>query len=80
MIKLAQIEAFTRTRPFRSFYLETSGGNYIEVTSERHIALPPTGHDLILVYGTDGLVHTLALDTVINAAVFGPVPFKMIIK
>ena len=35
--------------------------------SERHIALPPAGHDLIIVYGNDGLVHHLAKDAIINA-------------
>ena len=76
MIKLAQIEEFIRTRPFRRFYIETVGGNYIEVESERHIMLPPLNHDLIIVYGTDGLVHHLAKDSILNAAVFGPIPHK----
>lgn len=39
----------------RRFYIESAGGNYVEVESERHIALPPAGHDLIIVYGNDGL-------------------------
>jgi hypothetical protein len=76
MIKLTQIEEFIRTRPFRRFYIETTGGNYIEVESDRHIMLPPPSHDLIIVYGTDGLVHHLAKDSILNAAVFGPVPHK----
>jgi hypothetical protein len=76
MISLAQIEEFTRTRPFRRFYIETAGGNYITIESERHIALPPAGHNIIIVYGNDGLVHHLAKDAIINAAVFGPVPHK----
>jgi hypothetical protein len=76
MIKLSQIEEFIRTRPFRRFYIETAGGNYVEVESERHIMLPPPSHDLILVYGTDGLVHHLAQDSILNAAVFGPVPHQ----
>jgi hypothetical protein len=69
-----QIEEFIRTRPFRRFYLEAAGGNYVEVESERHIALPPAGHDLILVYGTDGIVHHLDKNEILNAAVYGPVP------
>ena len=76
MIKVAQIEEFIRTRPFRRFYIETSGGNYVEVESERHIMLPPPNHDLIIVYGTDGLVHHLAKDSILKAAVFGPIPHK----
>jgi len=67
-----QIEEFIRTRPFRRFYIETAGGNYVEVESERHIALPPAGHDLIIVYGTDGLVHHLAKDAILNAGHWKP--------
>ena len=76
MIKLPQIEEFIRTRPFRRFYIETAGGKCVEVESERHIMLPPPNHDLIIVYGTDGLVHHLAKDAILNAAVYGPVPHK----
>jgi hypothetical protein len=67
MIKLQQIEEFIRARPFRRFYIEAAGGNYVEVESERHTALPPAGHDLIVVYGNDGLVHHLDKDAILNA-------------
>jgi hypothetical protein len=76
-MKLAQIEELIRTSPFRKFFLETAGGNYIEVESSGHLKLPPPGHDLILVYGTDGLVHYLTIDSILNAAVFGPVPHNI---
>jgi hypothetical protein len=69
MIKLSQIEEFIRTRPVRRFYIETAGGNYVEVGSERHIRPPPPNHDLNLVYGTDGLLQRLAKDSILKAAV-----------
>jgi hypothetical protein len=75
-VSYAQIEEFIRTRPVRRFYLETAGGNYVEVESERHIMLPPPNQDLILVYGTDGIVHHLDKNEILNAAVYGPVPHK----
>jgi len=50
-------------RPFRRFYIETAGGNYVEVENERHIMVARPSHDLIIVYGTDGLVHHHRLAT-----------------
>jgi hypothetical protein len=63
-----QIEEFIRTRPFRRFQIETAGDNDITIESERHIALPPAGHNIIIVYGNDGLVHHLDKDAILNAA------------
>jgi len=74
MIKLSQIEEFIGTRPFRPFAMETSGDNYVVVQTPAPIKLPPPSFDLILVYGTDGLVHYLTEDAIINAAVYGPAP------
>jgi hypothetical protein len=74
MVKPEQIETFIQTRPFRRFYLETSGGNYLAVQSPDHIKMPPAAFDLIIIFGEDGLVHHVAKDTVLNAAVFGPTP------
>jgi hypothetical protein len=74
MIELAQIRKFIETRPFRQFALETIGGNYVVIQSPAHINLPPAGFDLINVFGTDGLVHYLAVDSILNAAVYGPEP------
>ena len=76
-MKLARIEELIHTSPFRKFFLETAGGNYIEVETERHVKLPPPSHDLVIVYGTDGLVHYPAKDSILNAAVFGPVPHSI---
>jgi hypothetical protein len=76
MISIQQIDQFINTQPFRPFMLETSGGNWIVVESENHIKLPPSKHDLILVYGTDGIVYYLPKDGNINAAVAGPIPRK----
>jgi hypothetical protein len=74
MIDTEQLKKFIKAKPFRQFMLETSGGNYIEIASPDHIALPPPGFDLINVYGTDGLVHYIVKDTIINAAIYGPEP------
>jgi hypothetical protein len=74
VISIPQITSFIDTKPFRPFSLETSGGNWILVETAAHIKLPPPNHDLIIVYGTDGLVYHLAKDTITNAAVFGPAP------
>lgn len=74
MIELAQIRQFIETKPFRQFALETIGGNYIVVQSPAHISLPPPGFDLVNVFGIDGLVHYIAVDSILNAAVYGPQP------
>ena len=74
MIKLKQIEDFTKATPFRPFALETSGGNHLLVTNPDRIKLPPEGFDLILIYGEEGLVHYIDQATVLNAAVYGPEP------
>ena len=74
MISLAQIQKFIETRPFRQFALETAGGNYVVIQSPAHINLPPPGFDLINVFGTDGLVHYVAVDSILNATVYGPEP------
>ena len=76
MITKDQIRDWIEAKPFRQFALETSGGNYIVVTSPAHITLPPPGFDLINVYGTDGLIHHIIEGTIINAAVYGPEPFQ----
>jgi hypothetical protein len=46
-----------------AFVLETSGGNYVTVQSPERIKLPPKGFDLVLVFGTDGLVGKTAPGT-----------------
>jgi len=74
MIDRTQIGNFLNTKPFRQFALETAGGNYLVVASPDHIKLPPTGFDLVIVYGTDGVVHYVDQTTVLNAAVYGPAP------
>jgi hypothetical protein len=74
MIELSQIQKFIETKPFRQFALETTGGNYVVIQSPNHINLPPPGFDLINVFGTDGLVHYVAINSVLNAAVYGPEP------
>jgi hypothetical protein len=76
MIELAQIQKFIDTKPFRAFALETIGGNYLIVQSPGHIKLPPEGFDLVLIFGTDGLVHYVQKDSILNAAVYGPEPFR----
>jgi len=76
MIELAQIQKFIESKPFRAFALETSDGNYVTVQSPEHIKLPPKGFDLVLVFGTDGLVHYVQKDSILNAAVYGPEPFR----
>jgi hypothetical protein len=73
-MKLSQIKEIIGTRPFRPFAIETSGGTYVTVQTPAHIKLPPPSFDLIIVYGTDGLVHFLTKDTILNAAVYGPAP------
>ena len=45
-----------------AFVLETSGGNYVTVQSPEHIKLPPKGFDLVVVFGTDGLVRCVQKD------------------
>jgi hypothetical protein len=74
LIKPDQLKEFITTEPFRPFSLETIGGNYVEVQSADHIKLPPAGFDLVIIFGVDGLVHHLAIDTIANAAVYGPKP------
>jgi hypothetical protein len=74
MIKPEQIKSFIETRPFRRFYLETSGGNYLVVQTPDHIKMPPPAFDLIIIFGEDGLVHHIDKNTVLNAAVVGPTP------
>jgi hypothetical protein len=69
-VSYAQIEELIRARPFQRFYIEVAGGN-ITIESERHIALPPAGHDLIVVYGDDGLVRHIDKNAILNAAVLG---------
>ena len=74
MIKPEQIKSFIETRPFRRFYLETSGGNCLAVQSPDHIKMPPSAFDLIIIFGEDGLVHSIDKNTILNAAVSGPMP------
>jgi hypothetical protein len=76
VITLAQIKEFVQTKPFRPFAIETVGGNYITVQSPEHIKLPPPNFDLLIVFGSDGLVHHLAADSLANAAVYGPTPHE----
>lgn len=76
MINQAQIQQFIDTKPFRQFALETTGGNYLVVQTPDHIKLPPSGFDLINIFGADGLVHYVPLDAVLSASVYGPTPTK----
>jgi hypothetical protein len=74
MITTAQLQEFIGMRPFRRFALETTGGNYVIVETADHIKLPPPNLEAILVYGTDGVVHYLTIDSIANAAVYGATP------
>jgi hypothetical protein len=74
MIGTKQIAEFVSTRPFRQFALETIGGQIVIVETEAHIKLPPPGFDVVVVFGTDGLVHHLPVDSIATAAVYGPAP------
>jgi len=74
MISLKQIEEFISVRPFRQFGLETIGGQFVTVESEAHINLPPGGFDVVVIFGKDGLVHHLPVDSIATAAVYGPAP------
>ena len=74
MIKLSQIQEFIGAKPFRVFALETLGGNYLNVQSPAHIAMPPPEFDIVIVFGQDGLVHYVSKDSILNAAVYGPTP------
>jgi hypothetical protein len=74
MISLKQIAEFISVRPFRQFGLETIGGQIVTVESESHIKLPPEGFDVVVVFGTDGLVHHLPVDSIATASVYGPAP------
>jgi hypothetical protein len=74
MISLQQLQEFINMRPFRPFSLETIGGNYIIVQSPDHIKLPPPKHEVITVYGEDGIVHHFILGAIVTAQVYGPAP------
>jgi hypothetical protein len=74
MLKSSQIEEFINAKPFRIFAIETLGGNYLTVQSPAHIAMPPAEFDVVIIFGSDGLVHYLPKDSILSAAVYGPTP------
>jgi hypothetical protein len=74
MITTKQLEEFRTISPFRPFALETVGGNRVLVQSSAHIKLPPAEFDIVIVFGNDGLVHHLPLESIASAAVYGPEP------
>jgi hypothetical protein len=76
MINPSQIEAFIAAKPFRTFAVETLGGNFFAVQSPAHIAMPPPGFDTLIIFGQDGLVHYVTQDSILSAAVYGPTPYQ----
>jgi hypothetical protein len=68
-LKQLQLLANVDEKSFRSFTLETTGGNYITVNKPNHVAFPPPDFDLITVFAADGLVHYITLETINSWAV-----------
>jgi hypothetical protein len=59
-----QLRALADADPFRTFVLETTGGNYIVVDKPNHVLFPPPDFDLIHVFAADRLVHAITLETI----------------
>jgi hypothetical protein len=68
MMKLSELKAKLQREPFRPFVIDLQSGRQVRVESEAHIKLPPDGFDVVIVFGTDGLVHHLPLDSIVTVA------------
>jgi hypothetical protein len=59
-----QLKLLADAEPFRSFVLETTGGNYIAVDRPHHVLFSPAGFELIFVFAADRLVHHLTINEI----------------
>jgi hypothetical protein len=73
MIKLPQIEEFIRTRAVSAF-LHRDRRRKLCRSRKRaaYRVAAPAAHDIIVVYGNDGLVRHIDKNEILNAAVYGP--------
>lgn len=55
---LAGVRAFTESRPFTPFQIETVSGAIFPVPTAEHLALPPAGHTIV-VFADNGQISAV---------------------